>query len=664
MSPRWAAVAVLLVAFAMRIVLLPELPPGLNMDEGFYALDALAALEGQILPFYPQNGGRESLFMLVVAPFVALLGRDPLALRLPAAFFGVLTVAVTIPLGRRLFRSVNGERAAWIGVVAASLAATSIWLVIFNRIGLRINAFPFLLAATAYWFWRGWETRRLAAWAAAGVAFGLTQYTYTAARILPLLMPGYVAGRLALDLSLRPLAGRWREVILFVAIGAAVSAPLVGYALTHPEEFFRRQDKLNPLNEVGGQPPVERYLRALAGTLPMFVVPGGGDARAYRNYPGAPVFDLAIAPFFLIGLGLALWRFRRGPYTFVLLWFGIMLLATALPVGVYPHNAHAFGLLPVIYLFPAIGLVEAAGLLARRGVPQGAVGIAAATLIAVSGAWEARVYFVEWAALPEIPTQFDSDMVEMAAVMNAEAGPETAFAIVQSRLYREGYDHGTIAFLYHGASPYRFVRADEERIASQLAELAAGRRTVIVFERAVERDVAADHKRLADFVLGRQGRQLWDEQYDYFRATAWQVDGPLLTSLAPNGLEPRDLPFGPLRLSGLAAGIGDGPAWAIAEWTATGRTDRDLKVSLRLLDATGRRVAQSDHQILRTGLFEPTSAWEGGERERTFHLMALPARLAAGTYQIAAVVYDGETGQPIEVPGGPEIVIGSLRIGG
>ncbi|MFN8533901.1 MAG: hypothetical protein U0556_10160 [Dehalococcoidia bacterium] len=49
-----------------------------------------------------------------------------------------------------------------------ALAATSIWLVIFNRIGLRINAYPFLLAATAWWFWQGLETRRLGAWAAAG----------------------------------------------------------------------------------------------------------------------------------------------------------------------------------------------------------------------------------------------------------------------------------------------------------------------------------------------------------------------------------------------------------------------------------------------------------------------------------------------------------------
>jgi hypothetical protein len=396
----------------------------------------------------------------------------------------------------------------------------------------------------------------------------------------------------------------------------------------------------------------------------MFVVPGGGDARAYRNYPGAPVFDLAIAPFFLIGLGLTIWRVRRGGSLFILLWFGLMLLAAALPVGVSPHNAHAFGLLPVVYLFPALGLVETARLVVRRGVPRFAVAGAAAALLVLSGLWEARLYFVEWAALPEIPTQFDSDMAEMAALMNAEAGPDTAFAIIQSRLYREGYDHGTIAFLYRGQSPYRFIRADEDRIADHLRNLVGSRRTVIVFERAVERDIAADNKRLAEFVLGRQGRQLWDERYDYFRATAWEVQPPLLAALAPSGFEPRDRAFGPLRLRGLATGAGDGVAWAIADWAATGRTDLDLKVSIRLLDEAGRRLAQSDHQLLRTGLFEPTSAWQGDERERTFHLLPFPPELAPGSYRVAVVVYDGETGRPVEVDGGPEVVVGVLRIGG
>ncbi|MFN8533902.1 MAG: hypothetical protein U0556_10165 [Dehalococcoidia bacterium] len=395
----------------------------------------------------------------------------------------------------------------------------------------------------------------------------------------------------------------------------------------------------------------------------MVVIPGGGDARAYRNFPGAPVFNLAIAPFFLIGLAIALWRWRHGPYTFVLLWAGLMLLATALPAGVYPHNAHAFGLLPVIYLFPAIGLVDTGRWLVRRGVPRVAVAGAAAVLMVLSGAWEARVYFQEWAALPELSDQFDEDMVELAGVMNAEAGPDTAFVIVQSRLYRDDYSHGTVAFLYRGESPYRFVRADEETIAGEIAALAAGRRTIVVFERAAERDIPADNKRLAEFLLGREGVLLWDEQYDRFRATAWRLDAPLSGPLAPSALTAKSIDFGPLRLSGLASGTSGKVAWLVAEWSAVGRTDLDLKVSARLLDLSGARLAQSDREIIRTGLFEGTSAWAGDERERTFHLLELPTGLAPGAYPIAMVVYDRESGRPVDVPGGPEVVVGALAVG-
>jgi 4-amino-4-deoxy-L-arabinose transferase-like glycosyltransferase len=665
-TARWVAVLVVLAAFALRVLGLPDLPPGLNMDEGFYGLDGLAVLGGEVLPFYPANGGREALFMVLIAPFLAILGRDPLALRLPAAFLGVLTVAAVVPLGWRLFRQAAGERAAWVGVVAAALAASSLWLVIFNRIGIRINAFPLLLAVAVYWFWRAWESHRARDWLIAGIVAGLTEYTYSAARILPLLLPGYALARASLELSLQPLRERWRGLVLFGVVAGLVATPLAGYALTHPEEFFRRQAKLNPLRESEHQAPAIRYLTALAGTLPMFVVPGRGDQRAYRNYPGAPVFDLALAPFFLLGLGLVLWRWRDPWASLLLLWFFLMVLAAALPLGVVPHLAHAFGLLPGVYLFPAFGLVATSTALFRRGVPRRLVALASAGLILASGSWAARTYFVDWAALPELPNQFDGDMREMAAVMNELAAPDTTFVIVQSRLYREGYRHGTVAFLYQGSAPYGFLRADEERIASDLATLVGDRPNVITFERAAERDIPADEKRIVELLLARQGELLWEDRYDFFRVAAWRVHPPLIPLLAPTGFMTANLPFGPVTLRAYAAGLSTSSRqlWAIAEWEATGKTTQDLKVSLRLLDAHGRRVGQSDRELLRTGLFEPTSRWEGHERERTFHLLDLPPGLPSGHYTLATVVYDRETTIPLLVAGSPEVPVAGVTLAG
>jgi hypothetical protein len=42
--------------------------------------------------FYPENGGREGLYINIAAGFVRWLGNEPWVLRLPAAIFGWLTV--------------------------------------------------------------------------------------------------------------------------------------------------------------------------------------------------------------------------------------------------------------------------------------------------------------------------------------------------------------------------------------------------------------------------------------------------------------------------------------------------------------------------------------------------------------------------------------------
>lgn len=118
---RRALVAILGAAFALRVGGLDTTPPpSLYSDE---AVDGLDALSGHIAPFYPANNGREGLFALLLVPSVGLLGREPLALRLPMAFSGVVAVALTFALGRRLVA--NDERGSWIAVIASALMGVS-----------------------------------------------------------------------------------------------------------------------------------------------------------------------------------------------------------------------------------------------------------------------------------------------------------------------------------------------------------------------------------------------------------------------------------------------------------------------------------------------------------------------------------------------------------
>src|ERR1035438_1650811 len=86
-------VLILAIAAFLRLYRLESVPPGLYHDEAMNGNNALEVLEsGRVAPFYPENGGREGLYINVETLFVHFLGNKPWVLRLPAAIFGILTV--------------------------------------------------------------------------------------------------------------------------------------------------------------------------------------------------------------------------------------------------------------------------------------------------------------------------------------------------------------------------------------------------------------------------------------------------------------------------------------------------------------------------------------------------------------------------------------------
>jgi len=101
-----------------RLDSLGDRSPGLYNDQASYGLDALTVLAGETPIYSPANNGREPLFIYLLARSIAFFGRTPIALRLPSAILGTVTLAATYVLGRLLF----GRRA---GLLTAAIAAAS-----------------------------------------------------------------------------------------------------------------------------------------------------------------------------------------------------------------------------------------------------------------------------------------------------------------------------------------------------------------------------------------------------------------------------------------------------------------------------------------------------------------------------------------------------------
>ena len=101
---------ILILASFFRFYNLKSAPPGLYPDEAMNGNNALEAIKtGKYKIFYPENNGREGLFINIQAGFLKLFLPNsnlpqPWMLRIPSAIFGVLTVLGLFFLTRELFK--------------------------------------------------------------------------------------------------------------------------------------------------------------------------------------------------------------------------------------------------------------------------------------------------------------------------------------------------------------------------------------------------------------------------------------------------------------------------------------------------------------------------------------------------------------------------------
>ncbi|HEU4617074.1 MAG TPA: glycosyltransferase family 39 protein [Gammaproteobacteria bacterium] len=143
----WATLAALIAVGAyLRLVYLGRL--GIHWDEDLSAL-AVKAILANGVPELPSGmiylrGGP---FLYAMAASAQLLGFGELALRLPAALFGIATIPLAFALGKALF----SER---VGLVAAALLTISVWDVELARYARMYAPFIFFYMATLLCLWR------------------------------------------------------------------------------------------------------------------------------------------------------------------------------------------------------------------------------------------------------------------------------------------------------------------------------------------------------------------------------------------------------------------------------------------------------------------------------------------------------------------------------
>ena len=447
---RWEMVllvAILLLAAFFRLYHLEAAPPGLQHDEVFHGHDASVVLQGAHRIYFESNAGNEPLFVYLVAGTIALFGSNYLGIRTAAVLCGLATIAFTYLLARKAF----GYRVA---LLTSAGLAVGFWPVFMSRVGLRAASLPPMAAAAAYFFWAGLKQptvgRQSVAFALAGVFLGGTLYTYPASRMIPLSFLLFVVYLALFNPSTSSghsrslLRERWKGVLLTFALAALVVVPMGVYIWTHPQADVRLQQLSQPLGLLAHGDP-SQVIRFTLDTLKMFTF--RGDPVWRYNLAGRPVFEPIGGVLFYLGLALALWnclphqgqprgigdstglallRWRRPRYAFLLLWLPLALVPSMI-TDCAPSFLRASGALPVVYIFPALAIEAAWRWLDGRFGKRAVYGLAAALLLLLAGNawWTYHDYFTVWAQQPEVRFVYQTDLAEAARYLDESdiAGP-------------------------------------------------------------------------------------------------------------------------------------------------------------------------------------------------------------------------------------------------
>lgn len=427
-------VVILLVATAFRVVAIDNFPtprgatpPGLEHDEVAHWLINQDILAGNHAVYFTEAYGHEALYHYIQAAVGALIGDHALGLRLPSSFFGVLLVAVSYALGRRMF----GER---VGLWSAAFLAVLFWPVFYSRLALRAISLPvFSGLAGLFWWWgvgerrsggaeekergRARESTSAGMLLLAGLFAGLSLHTYMAARAVPIFFALYTA---YLAMFHRSVLGRHRQgIALFWLLLVLIGAPLGLFLLNNPGSEIRIAEVDAPLRAflAGDLRPILENALKIAG---MFGV--AGDALWRQNIAGRPVFDPVMAVLFYAGVALSLWHWRDKRHTFILLWLAASVIPSLVTIDA-PSSIRIINLLPVLMFFPLVLIHNTSHLSTRwdklstelitRLIVWGLGGLllysAASTVVGLWRVWPANdeVRFVWQAALTEAGAYLD-----------------------------------------------------------------------------------------------------------------------------------------------------------------------------------------------------------------------------------------------------------------
>lgn len=184
----WVFSVILVLAILLRVFRLNSVPPALFGDEvdvGYQAYSLLKTgndLTGRFMPFYLKSLSeyRTPLYIYSAVPFVGIFGLNEWGVRLPAVFWGLVSITGIFLLTRKLFN----EK---IALISMFLTAISPWHLQYSRASFEATMLLSFIVFGVYFFFLGFSKNRYYIFSAFFLISSIYIYS-TAVVFVPLLI--------------------------------------------------------------------------------------------------------------------------------------------------------------------------------------------------------------------------------------------------------------------------------------------------------------------------------------------------------------------------------------------------------------------------------------------------------------------------------------------
>lgn len=469
---------VLLLATILRLWSLANNPPHLTSDELGIGYNAYSILKtgrdehGQIMPAIFESFGdwKPGLYIYLSVPFIALLGLNEFAVRLPGAIFGISAVWFIYLVAGEIFES---KRRSKVQIAAAFLLAISPWHVHFSRGAWETQVSLSLALLGIYFFLRAVKGEHKLILISVAL-FALTLWTYQGAKLATAIIVLGLA--IFFYRSLVKLPGK--VIAQGFLIGFLISLPIVVsmfegkvgrltvfsvFSYQRPENQIQKildqgditKDSWQyflyhsePLGSIRGV--LDRWTYHLSGVFLFFK----GDGSNVHTVPDGGMLLVADGTLFIAGLIFLARLGIKKEALFLWFWFFLSPLPSALSRD-SANAVRSFNMVAPVTIILALGAISLLSWVKKRGKVVKFAGLCFVLFYIAN-----FVYFLDryWVHLPIRSSQdWGYDYKQMAKRVVSLKGDYTEVVVQQS--YRQPYIH-FLFYQKYDPQRYQSIAAD------------------------------------------------------------------------------------------------------------------------------------------------------------------------------------------------------------